>query len=145
MGGPGALARRLGARRGRPPEAEGGRAAREARPDLRQPRSALDRGLVRALDVRLRRAHLGAAIAGAADRAPALEADREAHDTVVGSQLGGRPRPGTHAPPPGPHPARARGAGPPRLRAGLHDVPAARLRALPQPVLPGVLSVRRDV
>ena len=57
-------------------------------------------------------------------------------DDLAGAQRarGGRPDPGQDV-----------GPGADGVRAGVHVLPAAHLRALPQPVLRGVLPVRRDV
>ena len=66
-------------------------------------------------------------------------------DDRVGPQLGGRPRRGPRARARRPQPARHRGRRADGVRARLHDVPAAHLRALPQPVVRGLVPVRRDV
>ena len=65
---------------------------------------------------------------------------------AVGAELGGRPRRRARARARRPEPARRRrGAGAARVRAGVHVLPAADLRALPQPVLRRELPVGRDV
>ena len=69
LGGSGAVARRLGARSQGPAAAAGRRAGQEAAEHLLQPRHAADRRLLRALDLRLRAADLGAAVGARPGRA----------------------------------------------------------------------------
>ena len=145
VGRPGALERRLGARPQGPAAAEGRRPRQEAADDLLQPRPAGDRRLLRAVHLRLRDARRRAARRPRPGRAPALAAHRQADGRHVGAQLGrgaGR-RPGVGAQ--GPAPAGHAGAGAPDLRAGVHVLPAADLRALPEPVVRRLVPVGRDV
>ena len=67
-------------------------------------------------------------------------------DLELGPELGGRPRRRPRARPHGPEPARRRrGAGAPAVRAGVHVLPAAHLRALPEPLVRGVVPIGRHV
>ena len=77
LGGPGAVARRLGARPQGPAAAEGRRADQEAAADLLQPRPAADRRLLRAVDLRLREADHRAALEARPGRPRALAAHRQ--------------------------------------------------------------------
>ena len=104
-----------------------------------------DRRLLRAVHLRLRDARRRAARRPRPGRAPALPAHRQADGRQVGAQLGrgARRRPGARAR--GPAPAGHAGAGAPDLRAGVHVLPAADLRALPEPVVRRLVPVGRDV
>ena len=142
--GPGRVAGRLGDEE-RPAAAARRRPAQEAAHHLQQPEDALDPGLLRALDLRLRdpaqRAGPEELPCGAAPFADLGQADQR----LVERQLGRRPRRLAGARGQGRHAARHRGQGDVRVRADLHVLPAADLRALPQPVVRGVLPERRDL
>ncbi len=146
LGGPGAVEGPLGARPQGAPAAEGGRPDQEAPDDLLQPGSARDRRLLRALDLRLREPdHRAAVQARPGGPAPLAAHRRAARADQLGSQLGRQPggRAGAH--PPGPADRGHPGAGEGDLRAGLHVLPAADLRALPEPVLRRLLPFGGDV
>ena len=136
---------RLGARPQGAPSAEGGRAHQEAADHLREPRPAHDRRLLRALVLRLRDAHRRPALQERSGREAPLAADGRAHRGEVGAQLGRQPGGNRGARPPRPRHGRPPGARQAQLRAGVHVLPAAHLRALPEPVLRGVVPLRRDV
>ena len=78
-------------------------------------------------------------------RALDLRPHRPRHDREVGQQLRRRPRRRAGDGRARPEPRRARGAGQDGVRAGVHVLPAAHLRALPEPVVRRLLPVRRDV
>ena len=126
----------------RPAQAQGRRPVQEAAHDLLQPEAALDRRLLRAVDLRLRDAHRrarpGAHPGGAAEVA---DLGQEHEDRVVG-QLGRRPRRLHRDRAPRPDAQEDRRQGEVRVRADLHVLPAAHLRALPQPVVRGVVPRR---
>ena len=113
--------------------------------DLLQPQAALDRRVLRAVDLRLRHAHRRAG-PGAHPGRPAEVADlgQEHEDRVVG-QLGRRPRRLHRDRAPRPDAQEDRRQGEVRVRADLHVLPAADLRALPQPLVRGVVPERRDL
>ncbi len=140
--GPGPVERRLGAQPARPAEAEGRRPAQEALLHLRQPAHALHPGLLRALDLRLRPALLRPDAGRHPGGAAPLAHHRPAHQDQLERQLGRQPG---RRPFPRPRPAQALGPGEAGLRAGVHVLPAAHLRALPQPLLRGLLPVGRAV
>ena len=131
-------------RKGRLRLKAGGR-RQEAADDLLQPRPAADRRLLRAVDLRLRDADHRAAVRARPGRARALAADRQADDGgPVGAQLGRRPGRRARARPRGPAPGgMEEQVG--DLRAGVHVLPAADLRALPEPLVRRLLPVGRDV
>ena len=143
--GPGAVARRLDPGPQGAAAAEGGRPAAQAAHDLLQPGPAHDRRLRRPVDLRLPDADRRPAGHAATQRALDLRADRQGHGRQVGQQLGRRPRRRTRARRRRPEPGRAAGAGEDGVRAGVHVLPAAHLRALPQPVLRRVLPLGGDV
>ena len=146
VGEPGALAGRLGAQGQRPHRAEAGRPAVDPDEDLRQPQPAGDRRLLRAVHLRLPAPAHGAGDEGDAGRAAALAAHRRADgEDRLGPELGGDPRrrvrqalgrrqlrrhPEGHLRP---------------VREHLHDVPAAAVRALPQPGVRRELPVGLDL
>ena len=121
----------------------------QADQDLLQPGAPGDERLLRAVDLRVRhpdlrapgRAHAG----GAAQVADHGQADA---DPLVG-QLGRRPRRRPGAGPQGPDrdqdPRPGRRPGEDGVRAGVHVLPAAHLRALPEPGVRGLLPERGDV
>src|SRR5665811_1041516 len=139
------MARRLEARSQGQAEAACRRAAAQAGQHLLEPRPARDRRLLRALDLRLRPPDLGAGRGSPAGRPAEIAGHREEPRPTVGPELGGRPGGLARARRQGPQPARARGGGEARVRADLHDVPAADLRALHQPLLRSLLPLGRDV
>jgi hypothetical protein len=146
LGGQRALEGRLGARPQGPAEAQGGRSDQEAPDDLRQSGPAADRRLLRAVDLRLREADHRAALGFRPGGAGALAADRQgARQPEVGTELGRQPGWHLRADRAGPPGAWDRGSGQGNLRAGVHVLPAADLRALPEPLLRGLVPVRRDV
>ena len=126
-------------------DAQGRRPVQEAADDLLQPQAALDRRVLRAVDLRLRhadrRAGAGAHPGGAAQVA---DLGQEHEDRVVG-QLGRRPRRLHRERAPRPDAREDRRQGEVRVRADLHVLPAADLRALPEPVVRRVLPERRDL
>ena len=63
----------------------------------------------------------------------------------MGAELGRQPRRHLRADRPGPADGRSAGEGQGDLRAGVHVLPAADLRALPEPLLRRVVPVGRDV
>ena len=143
--GPGGVAGRLGPQAQRPPRAAGRRAGQEAAQHLLQPQAALDRRLLRAVDLRLRDADQLAADRHLPGR-PAQEPDlRQGHERRVVGQLGRRPRRVTGARRPRRDAQGHRGQGEARVRADLHVLPAPHLRALPEPVVRGVVPQRRDL
>ena len=128
-------------RRGRLTLKAGGR-LQEAADDLLQPEAAVDPGLLRALDLRLRDADQRAR-AGAHPGRPAQVADqRQGHEGRVVGELGRRPRRRAGArPQTDPVLQEDLRQGEARVRADVHVLPAADLRALPQPVVRGVVPV----
>ena len=145
VGGPGPLEGRLGA-----PEREAPAPRRRAPPQacdpLLQPGAADARRLLRALDLRLRDAHHGRPVEAPAGRPARVPGDGTPARPAVGAQLGGRPRrcPGARPARPEP-PGRRRGARAARVREGVHVLPPADLRALPEPVVRRVLPLGGDV
>ena len=131
-------------RKGRLQLKAGGR-LRAAAVHLLQPRPAVDRRLRRTVDLRLPDGDQRAAGHAEPERALDLGADRTGHEPALGQQLGRRPGRRSRARSRRPGPGRARGPGQDGVRAGVHVLPAADLRALPEPVLRRVLPVRRDV
>ena len=135
-------------RRGRLTLKAGGR-VRKLPVDLLEPRDAEHQGLLRALDLRLREPHRRPARRRLPGGPADVPAHRQADEHRVERELGRRPGRRAGARPPRPDGR----AGPPagvrqgavRVRERVHVVPAADLRALPQPVLRRVLPVRRDV
>ena len=79
------------------------------------------------------------------ERALDLRAHRQGHEPEVGQQLGRRPGRRARARGRRPGPRRAVGRGQAGVRAGVHVLPAAHLRALPEPVLRRFLPVGGDV
>ncbi len=143
--GPGDLEGRLGARPQRPAQAQGRRPPGQARHALQQPQAARDRGLLRALDVRLREPAERAGLQDVPGRPPALAAGRPPDEPAVGRQLGRRPGRHLRDRPRRPDAQGHRGEGHLRVRQVLHVLPAAHLRALPQPDVRGVLPLGRDL
>ncbi len=143
--GPGEVGRRLGAHQARPPEAAQRWPAVEARAHLLEPEAARDPRLLRAVDLRLR--HAAQRPEGAADARRSAEepAHRRGHEDLVVGQLGRRPRRFARddAGRPDPQEDERRGEG--RVREGLHVLPAAHLRALPEPLVRRLVPVGRDV
>ena len=143
--GPGEVAGRLEARQAGPARPQGRRALQEAADDLLQPQAALDRRVLRAVDLRLRhadrRAGAGAHPGGAAEVA---DLGPEHEDRVVG-ELGRRPRRLHQERAPRPDAREDRREGEVRVRADLHVLPAAHLRALPEPVVRRLLPERGDL
>ena len=144
--GPGAVEGRLDAGPQGTAAAQGGRPAATAAVHLLQPRPAHDRRLRRPVDVRLPDAHPGAGRDADPERALDLRAHRQGHDACRwGSNwdddLAGGP---AHAAGDPDLAGLGRG-GEAGVRAGLHVLPAADLRALPEPVLRRLLPLRRDV
>ncbi len=132
---PGAMAGRLDAGSPRPVAVARRWPARQARADLRQPQAAQHRRLLRAVDLRLRKPHhrsTGEAHAGGTAAQPD---QRPADESQVVGQLGRRPRRLTADRSRGPGAEKGWHAGAARTRAGLHVLPAADLRALPEPVV----------
>lgn len=140
---------RLGAEPARGAETQGGRPVQEARRDLLQPPAPGDQGLLRALDVRLQEPHRRPARLRLPGRPARLAARRQAdEDRLVlelGRQPGRRARLRRPRPDGGAHAAAGVGEGAVRVRRDVHVLPAAHLRALPQPVVRGVVPVRGDV
>ena len=95
LGGPATLARWLAARRQGPSGPARRRAPEETGDDLRQPRPAVDRRLLRALDLRLCEPDHCALGSDPAGHHAALQPHGQAPEPGVGSQLGGQP--GRHA------------------------------------------------
>ena len=135
----------LDAQQARPARPQGRWTAAQAAHDLLQPEDALDPGLLRALDLRLRhpdrRPGPGAHPGGAAQ----VAAHRQGHEDHLVVQLGRRPRRLPGHPGQRPDAEEDRGQGEVRVRADLHVLPAPHLRALPQPVVRRVLSQRRHL
>ena len=135
-------------RRGRLQLRTGGR-LKKLLTHLRQPGAAQPAGLLRAVDLRL--PHPGRRAAGRRlPGGPAEVADhRRGHEDHLVGQLGRQPR--RHLRDGSPRPDRregapgVRGQDQVRVRADLHVLPAADLRALPEPVVHGLLPVRRDL
>ena len=101
--------------------------------------------LLRAVDLRLRHAHRRAR-AGAHPGGAAEVADlRQEHEDQLVGQLGRRPRRQPRERQPRRHAEEHRRQGEVRVRADLHVLPAAHLRALPQPLVRGVVPERRDL
>ena len=99
------------------------------------------------MDLRLRVADQRRPVRAPAGRAAGLAASPASRWRSSGGPTGrttsaGGPRAAARRPEPA---RRRRGAGPGRVRARLHDVPAAHLRALPEPVVRRLLPLRRDV
>ncbi len=106
-------------------------------------------GLLRAVDLRLRDPGRRPARRRLPGRPAEVADHRRGHQDHLVGELGRQPRRRHRAGPPRPDrregPPRVRGQDPVRVRADLHVLPAADLRALPQPVVHGVLPVRRDL
>ena len=143
--GPGEVGRRLGAQQARPPEAAQRRATGQTGADLLQSEAARDPRLLRAVDVRLRHAPECAARRAGARRPSEEPADRREHEDLVVGQLGRQPRRIARDDAGRPDPEEDERVGEGRVREGLHVLPAAHLRALPQPVVRGVVPVGCDV
>jgi nitrate reductase / nitrite oxidoreductase, alpha subunit len=141
---------RLAARCQGPPGAALRRPGQAAVEDLRQPRPADARRLLRAGDVRQGHPRVRA---DRADRHPGQAATVRPHRRTdqprLGRQLGGRPRrcprARRHRPEHHRDGARRGGTGEVRVREDLHVPPAAHLRTLPQPRLRLRVPVGRDV
>ena len=131
-------------RKRRSARAQGRRPVQEAADDLLQPQAALDRRLLRAVDLRLRHAHRRAGAGAHPGRAAEVADHRQGHEDRVVGQLGRRPRRLAEHAAPRPD-AQDRRQGEVRVRADLHVLPAPDLRALPQPVLRRVVPQRRDL
>ena len=126
-----------------------GREVEAADAHLRQPQPARDRRLLRALHLRLPASAVGARDEGHADRAPAQPDHRQADgQDRLGPELGGDSRRRVLQAQQGQEPRRLRegaeGHARP-VREHLHDVPAAAVRALPEPGLRGELPVGLDL
>ncbi len=143
--GPGEVEGRLGAQQARPAEAQGRRPVQEAADDLLQPQAAVDRRVLRAVDLRLRDAHRRSRPGAHPGRAAEVADLRQGHEDRVVGQLGRRPRRLHRQRTPRPDAEEHRRQGEVRVRADVHVLPAADLRALPEPVLRGVLPERRDL
>ena len=146
VGEPGQVERRLDAQCRRLDPAAPGREVEAADAHLRQPQPARDRRLLRALHLRLPAPAVGARDEGHADRAPAQPDHRPADgQDRLGPELGGDPRRRIRQAQQGQEPRRLR-AGPEGharpVREHLHDVPAAPVRALPEPGVRGVAAPR---
>ena len=136
---------RLGAEQARPAQAQGRRPVQEAADDLLEPEAPLDQRVLRALDLRLRHSHRRAG-PGAHPGGPAEVADlRQEHEDRVVGQLGRRPRWLHRDRTPRPDAEEDRRQGEVRVRADVHVLPAADLRALPEPLVRGVLPQRCDL
>ena len=113
------------------------------------PGAAEARGLLRAVDLRLRDPDQRAARRRLPGRPAEVAHHRRGHQDHLVGELGRRSRRRERDGPPRPDrregPPRVRGQDQVPVRADLHVLPAAHLRALPQPVLHGVLPVRRDL
>ena len=129
----------------RPALPQGGRAVEEAAQHLLEPQAPLAGRLLRALDLRLRdadqRARAAALPRGAADLADLRQADER---QLVG-QLGRQPRRQPRERQPRRHAQGHHRQGEARVRADLHVLPAPDLRALPQPLVRGIVPERRDL
>ena len=147
--GPGEVAGRLDAQpRGRLQLKAGGR-LKKLLAHLRQPGPARARRLLRAVDLRLRDAGRRTARRRLPGGPAEVAHHRRGHEDHLVGQLGRQPRRRHRAGPPRPDrragAPRVRGQDQVRVRADVHVLPAADLRALPQPVVHGVLPVRRDL
>ncbi|SLH27523.1 Uncharacterised protein [Mycobacteroides abscessus subsp. abscessus] len=130
--------------------------ARQAHPEIRvadeaaaqhfrQPRSAHGVGLLRPVELRVRQPAVRPAHRHHPGGAAQVADHRRGHPGDLGRQLGRRPGfgPGAGGPRPAAEPAVR--AGETRVRADLHVLPAAHLRALPQPLVRGLVPLRRDL
>ena len=128
------------------PHPQGRRPGEQAAAHLLQPQAAVDPGLLRAVDLRLQHAHRRAR-AGAHARWPGPKSLISGNDMKItwsanwDDDLGGSHRPRRQGRPAQEH----RRQGEVRVRADLHVLPAPHLRALPQPVLRGVVPVGGDL
>ncbi|SPS00970.1 conserved hypothetical protein [Cupriavidus taiwanensis] len=146
MGEPGQVAGRLEAQCRRHARAAPGRQAEDPGEPVRQPQPAGDRRVLRALHLRLRAPAEGAAVADPAHRASGLGADRpQDGKDRVGPELGRRPRRRVQLARPRQALRRRAEGDVLDLREHLHDVPAAPVRALPEPGLRGLVPVRLDL
>ena len=143
--GPGPVGGRLGPGQEGPAAAARRRPVQEAGDDLLQPEAALHRRLLRAVDLRLREPDERPARRAHAGGAAAQPDQRRADEGGVVGELGRRPRRQPGDPVRRPDSEEGQRAGQAGTRADLHVLPAADLRALPEPVLRGVLPVRGDV
>ena len=110
---------------------------------LRQPEPAADRRLLRALHLRLRPPAVGARDEGRADGAPAQPDHRQAHgEDRLGPELGRDPGRRVRQAQQGQELRRHPEGHLRPVREHLHDVPAAAVRALPEPGLRGVAARR---
>ncbi len=146
MGKPGQVERWLDPQGRRLHRAQAGWQVVAADEDLQQPQPAADRRLLRALHLRLRPPAVGARDEAHAHRPPALADHRQAHgEDRVGPELGRDPGRRVQQAQQRRQPGRFR-AGPERhdgsVREHLHDVPAAPVRALPEPGLCGARAPR---
>jgi Fe-S-cluster-containing dehydrogenase component len=115
-----------------------GRQVEAADAHLRQPEPAADRRLLRALHLRLRPPAIGAGNEGRADGAAAQPDHRQAHgEDRLGSELGRDPRRRVQQAQQGQELRRHPEGHLRPVREHLHDVPAAPVRALPEPGLRG--------
>ena len=146
VGEPEEVERRLAAQGQRQDRAAHGRQMAHPGQDLRQPRPARDRRLLRALRLRLRPPADGAGDEAFPHRPAAFADHRQADgEDRMGPELGGNPRRRILEAVTG-HEFRGDPEGDLRpVRKHLHDVPAEAVRALPQPHLRGRLSFRRDL
>ena len=90
--GPGEVEGRLGAEPARPAQAQGRRPVQEAADDLLEPEAAVDQGLLRAVDLRLRHAHRRAGPGAHPGRAAEVADLRQGHEDRVVGELGRQPR-----------------------------------------------------
>jgi|GEM_PF-3933054 len=146
VGKPGQVEGRLGAQQGRFDQPAHRRQVPRAGEYLRQPGYAEHRRLLRAVRLRLPEpAHRAPGRAPAGGPA-ALGDQRQAHgEDRVGPQLGGNPRHRVRQAPQGQELRRGAGRYLRPVREHLHDVPAAPVRALPQPGVRGLLPERGDL
>ncbi|MNS95557.1 hypothetical protein D3C72_1298240 [compost metagenome] len=146
MGEPEQVEGRLEPHRRRQAGTAPGRQAAHPGQPVRQPEPAGHRRLLRAVHLRLRAPAERAAVADAAHRAPRVGPDRqEDGEDRVGPELGRRP--GRRVQRAQPRRAvRRRAEGDVLdLREHLHDVPAAPVRALPEPGLRGLMPLWLDL
>ncbi len=146
MGKPGEVEGRLGPQQGRLHQSEDWRQVPRAGEHLRQPGPAEHRRLLRAVRLRLPEPAHRAAGQAPAGGAAALAGFRQAHGKDrVGPQLGGNSRHRIRQAPQGQELRQGPGGHLRRVREHLHDVPAAPVRALPQPGVRGFLPEWRDL
>ncbi|CAM3103601.1 hypothetical protein SAXI111661_18170 [Saccharomonospora xinjiangensis] len=143
--GPVALAGRLGAEPEGTAAAESGRPVAQASHDLQQPEAAEHQGLLRTLDLRLRHPHRRPRPGRRPRREAAIPDQRQGNGDHLVGELGRRSRRRARARTRRPARGETLREGQVRVRAHVHVLPAPDLRALPQPVVCGVVSLRRDL